>query len=151
MNTQLSTIEQKDQSVLADLSLHHLGLAVKDDKEALRMLAVLGYRMGDRCYDPKQNVYVRLCSAIAHPTVEIVQPGDEGKSPIDSILASHNTLIYHTCYETPDLDITLQGFRNAGLRLMRLSERKPAVLFDGRHVSFYMIAGWGIIELLEVI
>ena len=56
---------------------------------------------------------------------------------------------YHTCYETPDLTRTLQGIEQVGLRLMTLSERTPAVLFGGRHVSFYKVFGWGIIELLE--
>ena len=50
------------------------------------------------------------------PWVEIVQPGDEGKSPVDSILSKYNELIYHTCYETPDLAATLADIEKSGLR-----------------------------------
>lgn len=136
-------------NMLADLAFHHLGLAVRQDAEALRMLSALGYSAGERIFDPQQNVYVRLCTSPAHPAVEIVQPGEAGKSPVDSIISKYNELVYHTCYETPDLAKTLESIEKAGLRCMVLSERKPAVLFGGRHVSFYRIPGWGIVELLE--
>ena len=135
--------------ILRDLRFSHFGLAVRQDKDALVMLESLGYTIGDRIYDPLQSVYVRLCTNAEHPGVEILQPGDEGKSPVDSIISKYNELIYHTCYETPDLVKTLEDFETVGLRCMALSERKPAVLFGGRHVSFYKIFGWGIIELLE--
>jgi hypothetical protein len=137
------------KDALKTLTFNHFGLAVKQDKEALMMLEALGYTSGERIHDPLQNVYVRLCTAPDRPTIEIVQPGDEGKSPLDSIISKYNELIYHTCYETPNLAKTLEAIEAAGLRCMTLSERKPAVLFGGRHVSFYKIFGWGILELLE--
>ena len=137
------------QAALKNLNFHHMGLAVKNDREALLMLEALGYKIGERIHDLQQNVDVRLCTSPVQPSVEIVQPGDEGKSPVDSILSKYNELIYHTCYETPDLAATLADIEKSGLRCMTLSERKPAALFGGRHVSFYKIFGWGIIELLE--
>ncbi len=131
------------------LSFHHMGLAVKNDNEALVMLQALGYSIGDRIYDPLQNVYLRLCTSVNQPAVEIVQPGDNGKSPVDLILSKYNELIYHTCYETLDLCATLETIEQIGMRCILLSDRKPSVLFGGRHVSFYKICGWGIIEFLE--
>ena len=137
------------KDTLKDLRFNHIGLAIKQDRDALVMVESLGYGIGERIYDPLQNVYVRLCSTPGSPSVEFVQPGDEGKSPIDSIISKHGELMYHTCYETPDLAKTLEFFERAALRCLVLSERKPAVLFGGRHVSFYRIVGWGVIELLE--
>lgn len=131
------------------MKFHHHGLAVKTDEKALLMLKALGYAIGDKIFDPLQNVHVRLCTAPAHPAVEIVTPGDAGKSPIDSLIAKYDELIYHSCYEVDDLQATLEGLEAKGLRCLCLSERKPAVLFGGRHVSFYKIPGFGIIELLE--
>jgi methylmalonyl-CoA/ethylmalonyl-CoA epimerase len=135
--------------MLTGLVFHHHGLAVRNDADALAMLAALGYAIPERMFEPAQNVYVRLCTAPDKPAVEIVQPGDEGKSPLDSILNKHSELLYHTCYETPDLAATLAEIEKTGLRCMTLVERKPAILFGGRHVSFYRIIGWGILELLE--
>lgn len=137
------------KNALKNLSFHHYGLAVKKDDEALKMLEALGYEPQTRIHDPAQNVYVRLCIAPGQPTIEIVQPGDEGKSPIDGIISKFGEMIYHSCYETPDLAQTLETIESAGLRCLPLGERKPAVLFGGRHVSFYKIFGWGILELLE--
>lgn len=137
------------KGALKNLTFNHLGLAVRQDKAAIEMLEALGYDIGERIHDPLQNVYVRLCASATQPAVEIVQPGTEEKSPVDAIISKYNELIYHVCYETPDLDKTLETIGQAGLRCMTLSERKPAVLFGGRHVSFYKIFGWGIIELLE--
>ena len=137
------------KNILGDLKFNHMGLAVKQEKDALAMLESLNYSIGERIYDPLQNVHLRLCTAPEHPSVEVVLPGNEGKSPLDSILSKYNELIYHTCYETPDLGKTLDCIEKTGLRCMPLSERKPAVLFGGRHVSFYRIFGWGIIELLK--
>ena len=137
------------KDILRDLKFNHIGLAFKQDKDALVILESMGYNIGDRIYDPLQNVYVRLCTAPEHPSVECVQPGDEGKSPIDSIVSKYNELVYHICYETPDLAKTLEYIEEAGLRCVALSKPKPAVLFGGRCVSFYKIFGWGIIELLE--
>ncbi|MCK4946274.1 MAG: VOC family protein [Alphaproteobacteria bacterium] len=134
--------------MLRDLKFHHLGLALRKDKDALIMLESLGYEIGEKILDPMQNVHVRLCKAQHHPDIEIVQSG-EGKSPIDQIISKYNELIYHTCYETDDLGRTLAAIEKQGLRCLCLSERKQAVLFHGRHVSFYKIFGWGIIELLE--
>lgn len=134
---------------LSPLTFHHLGLAVKDDRAALRMYGALGYEIGERVNDPLQNVYVRLCTALGRPTVEIVQPGDSGRSPVDGIISKYNEMIYHTCYETADLAQTLQAFVALELRPLALGPRQPAVLFGGRHVSFYRIQGVGVIELLE--
>jgi methylmalonyl-CoA/ethylmalonyl-CoA epimerase len=134
---------------LAGLAFHHMGLAVRDDAAALTTLGALGYAPGERVLDPLQNVYVRLCTAPDKPTVEIVQPGPEDRSPIDGILSRYNEMIYHTCYETLDLEGDLASLGALGLKLQTLAPRRPAVLFGGRHVSFYRIQGFGIIELLE--
>lgn len=133
---------------LSSLRFHHMGLALPNDTDALLMLEALGYDIGGKVYDPLQNAHLRLCTSKNRPAVEIILPGN-GPGPIDQIITKYQEMIYHTCYETDDLEATLASFDAAGLRCLPLAERKPAVLFGGRHVSFYRIVGWGIIELLE--
>lgn len=135
-------------SALAGLKFHHLGLALQNDDEALTMLKALGYECGEKIHDPNQNVYVRMCNAPEKPAVEIVLPG-EGDSPLVPLVRRHNEMIYHTCYETDDLEATLAAVEKEGLRCLCIAGRRPAPLFGGRHVSFYKIFGFGIIELLE--
>lgn len=130
------------------LRFHHLGLASRREEEALKFLEGLGYSIGKRIHDPLQNVHLRFCQASSVPDVELVTPTDSS-GPLDSILKTTDANFYHTCYETINLDISLQAIRSSGNRVICVSEPKPAVLFDGRPVSFYLIKGFGIIELLE--
>lgn len=133
---------------LNKLKFNHIGLALRQAEDAITLLGCLGYTIGGRIYDPLQDVHVRLCTSVEHPSIEFVQPGSE-QTPIKSIVTKHGELMYHLCYETPDLAETLEEIERAGLRCIPQTERKPAVLFGGRHVSFYKIVGWGVIELLE--
>ncbi len=135
--------------MLSDLKFHHYGLALKKEGDALKFLEAQGFEIGEKIYDPEQNVYVRLLEHPDKPTVEFVLPG-EGECPLEPILKKHNEMFYHTCYETDDLDQTLKALDDLGLRVICIAERKPAILFGGRHVSFYKIFGFGIIELLEI-
>ena len=130
------------------LTFHHMGLALKKEGEALKFLRCLGYDEGTHLYDPEQKVNLRLCTANNMPSIELVTAGNE-PSPLDNILKKYSELIYHTCYETKDLDASLKAIEDADLRILPVSSRKPAILFGGRHVSFHTIIGFGLIEILE--
>jgi methylmalonyl-CoA/ethylmalonyl-CoA epimerase len=130
------------------LKFHHLGLASRHEDRAVRFLEGLGYSIGERVFDPLQNVYLCLCRADAMPDVEIVTPTNS-PGPLDNILKTADAMIYHSCYETRNLDESLRAMRESGHRVICVSSPKSAVLFNGRHVSFYAIRGFGLIELLE--
>jgi catechol 2,3-dioxygenase-like lactoylglutathione lyase family enzyme len=132
------------------LTFHHLGLAVKDVDAAIRFLTGLGYRPGPKVFDPLQNVHLGMFTHDAMPDVEIIYPGD-GAGPLDALLATHKDgLIYHTCYTSPDLDASLEAIEADGnLRLYEMSPPKPAVLFGGKPVAFYVVGGVGLIEIID--
>lgn len=132
-----------------DLTFHHYGLAVQKDTESLIMLEGLGYKNGQNIYDPEQDVHVRLCFHPDMPTVEIVTKGKED-GPLKAILKRSSEMLYHSCYETQNLDKSLKKIENKDLRIIPISPRKKAILFNGRYVSFYYIIGFGLIELLEI-
>lgn len=132
----------------SSLRFHHFGLASNRPEQSLKFLDVLGYTPVRHVYDPIQNVNLSLCTHSAMPTVELVAPG-EGEGPLDTILATASGSIYHLCYETEDLEESLRSVKSGGFRVVCISSPKPAVLFDNRRVSFYMIRDFGIIELLE--
>jgi hypothetical protein len=134
---------------LANFAFHHIGLAVKDDGPALVYLKALGYAPGERVFDARQNVHVRLCVLEGQPAVELVQPGPEGPSPVDMIISRFNEMMYHSCYEVPDALKAVEELKALGLRVQTLSPPQPAILFGGRHVSFHRVQGVGIIEFLE--
>ncbi|MCI5060507.1 MAG: VOC family protein [Alphaproteobacteria bacterium] len=135
------------------LTFHHIGLAVKKEEDALLFLGGLGYETGEKIYDPEQKVNLRLCTAPQKPAIELVMPniidGEAQESPLTPILKRQSEVIYHTCYETQDLDKSLEAMESKELRVLPVSPPTPAILFGGRKVSFYTIMGFGLIEILE--
>jgi hypothetical protein len=126
--------------IALNLSFHHFGLAVRQPAPAISFLSSLGYEMGEPVYDPEQNV---------QPAVEIVYPG-KGPGPVDYLVQRHEAgIIYHPCYETPDLARALEQLAQSGVRADCVVAPKPAPLFGGRRVSFYRVKGMGLIEILE--
>ena len=130
------------------LRFHHFGLGSRRPELTLRFLRGLGHEVAVQVYDPLQNVNLWLCTHFSMPTVELVGPA-EGQGPLDAILATSNESIYHLCYETENLAVSLEAMKVAGFRVICISAPKPAILFDNRGVSFYMVKDFGIIELLE--
>jgi methylmalonyl-CoA/ethylmalonyl-CoA epimerase len=132
------------------LIFDHLGLAVRKPESAYRFLEALGYTIGESVFDPEQNVRLCMCAHPDMPHVEIICPADAGKSPVDRLVARHDAgIVYHVCYRSENLAASLAAMETAGVRLVCVSSPKPAVLFGGERVSFYMIDGMGLIEILE--
>jgi Glyoxalase/Bleomycin resistance protein/Dioxygenase superfamily len=133
-----------------DLAFHHLGLAVKAPQAAARFLAGLGYKAGKMIFDPLQNVHLGLWTHKQMPDVEIICPA-EGKGPLDKLLSDHKDgLIYHVCYTSKNLARSLEALQSdEDLRLFTISSPKEAVLFGGKRVSFYLVAGVGLIEIID--
>ena len=111
------------------------------------MLA-LGYDIGSVVYDAEQNVNLIMCTAANMPDVEIVLPGT-GPGPIDNIVQRQDGQIYHMCYTTANAAESIAAIEAAGNRAICVAPQEPAILFDGKLVSFYMIPGVGVIELIE--
>jgi catechol 2,3-dioxygenase-like lactoylglutathione lyase family enzyme len=132
------------------LSFHHLGLAAKDPEAAAHFLTGLGYRIGPTIFDPLQNVRLAMCVHDHMPHVEIITPG-EGEGPLDKLLSTHkNGLVYHVCYTSTDLDRSLEALEGDGkLSVYSISPPKEAVLFGGKRVSFYLVEGIGLIEIID--
>ena len=130
------------------LTFHHLGLAAKDEDKALSFLKGLGYKVGERVFDPEQNVNVAMCAAPEMPDVEVISQG-EGETPVDDILQRHDDLIYHVCFVAGDVDDALASMEAEGFRVICVSPPKKAALFNGRKVSFYQVAGFGLIEIID--
>ena len=131
------------------LNFHHLGLAVRKKEAALIFLKGIGYEIGDAIYDPNQEVNLIMCSSPYQPDIELIFPS-ENEGPLDNILKSQDALIYHTCYECADIDDSIKKIKESGIRVLCVSDKKKAPLFDNRFVAFYFIKGTGLIEVLEV-
>ena len=132
------------------LAFHHLGLAAKDPKAAAQFLTGLGYHIGPMIFDPLQNVHLAMCGHDQMPDVEIICPA-EGPGPLDKLLSTHKDgLVYHMCYTCADLDGSLDALESdEHLSVRSISPPTEAILFGGKRVSFYLIEGLGLIEIID--
>ena len=131
------------------LAFHHFELAVRRPDEAMVFLSILGYHVGKPIFDMGQNVHLAMCNHETGPAVEIIRP-HETEGPIHGLTERHPSgVIYHVCYTTDNLCLTLAGLERAGTRVICASPPKPAAFFGGRKVSFCNVAGIGLIEILE--
>lgn len=130
------------------LHFHHLGLATSDPERACGFLSSLGYSVGETVLDEIQNVRLVMCTHAHAPDVEVIAPTDT-PGPLDGLLAQNRQLVYHICYATPNISEAIEALAERKIRPTCVSEPKSAVLFGNRRVSFYMIRGFGLIELLE--
>jgi hypothetical protein len=67
------------------------------------------------------------------------------------LLTSHKDgLVYHVCYTTPHLDSALDALESEErLSIRPIFPPKEAVLFGGKRVSFYLVEGVGLIEIID--
>lgn len=113
------------------------------------MLAGLGYAIGETIFDPLQNVNLILCTANDQPSVEIIFPAKD-PGAVDGLLAQHpKGLVYHLCFTTGDLEKSLAAIEAANLHAFCVAPPKPAVVFQMRSVSFYLVNGFGLVEILQ--
>jgi methylmalonyl-CoA/ethylmalonyl-CoA epimerase len=130
------------------LEFDHFGLATRQPEITLSFLRALGYRTHDPVHDPLQLVDLVLCRSPTMPAVEVISSADAA-NPLMAVLAAQPQAIYHLCYRSQNLAASLAAMKAAGHRVLRVSEPKPAVLFDNKEVSFYMVRGFGMLEIIE--
>ena len=131
------------------LAFDHLGLATQNPGKAIAFLSGLGYAVAESIYDPLQKVNLVMCTSDQMPAVEVISPADE-PGPLSAVLAGRSETFYHMCYRSRDLAASLLAMKESGLRLALVVPPKPAVLFGGKPVSFHMIRGFGMIEIIEI-
>lgn len=132
-----------------DIEFHHIGLLTGNPAEAKKVLSAFGYNIGDSISDPLQNVNLMMAtSGNGGFCVEIIQP-HEDNTGLRALVKRKSDYMYHTCYRVSDLEKTLERLRSLDVLVAEVSPPKPAVLFNGEKVSFYLLAGVGLVEFLE--
>ena len=131
------------------LRFDHLGLAVRYADKAVRFLRGLGYSIGESVFDAEQNVNLIMCTHDRMPAVEVISPGS-APGLVDNLVNRFSSgIVYHTCYVTDSVEASVAAIRRAGIRVIPVSSPKPAVLFEGKPVSFHIVTGMGLVEMIE--
>ena len=125
---------------------HHVGIAVHSIEETAKWYVGMGYSLTDTVEDPVQNVRIAFLKRDDSPLLELVQPVDK-TSPVCNILKKVGVSAYHFCYETADIQKTIEDLEKQEFRV--LVEPVAAIAFEHRKISFLYHLQMGLIELLE--
>jgi len=139
-------------SIATDFSFdfHHVGLLTAVPEKAIINLALLGYSPTKSLFDPEQDVSLTMCEGKRDaPRIELVTPANTNIS-LSRLLHRKDDYGYHICFTVPSIGAAIKQIEAAGARFVReVVPPKPAALFDGALVAFYLLPGIGLIELLE--
>ncbi|SDG65576.1 HAD-superfamily phosphatase, subfamily IIIC/FkbH-like domain-containing protein/amino acid adenylation domain-containing protein [Lentzea fradiae] len=128
--------------------LDHVGVAVRSLSDARAALTAAGFRETAAAHDPIQRSSLAMFERPGSPRVELVAP-DSADSPTAGVLDRAGERPYHLCYRVDSIPEAVQSLRAAGISLDAVGEAVPAVLFGGRLVQFFSVAGAGLVELVE--
>jgi methylmalonyl-CoA/ethylmalonyl-CoA epimerase len=129
------------------MKLHHVGVVVKDldtvgaaYARSLGMIADSGI-----VTDPIQKVRAQFWRSEQGSLVELIEPmGPDSPAWRDSQKGGG---LNHLCFETDDIDRTIQESTQQGAMIAR--EIAPAVAFGGRRIVFLYFLELGLVEFVE--
>jgi len=131
------------------MRIHHIGYVVSNIEQAKTLFQdSYGYKcLKEKTYDPLQHVWLALLASKNGYIVELIQPYDNTSPSFDFMQQGGG--LHHFCYETPNLDETIQNLKKKEHILFK--RPVDAVLLDNKKVAFlFSKKDKKIIELVEI-
>ena len=131
-----------------DLSLHHVGIAVKDISKATEdYRRRLGCELfGGVIHDPVQTALIQFLRLPGDSVlIELVAP-DRPNSKLSRAVRNGGG-INHLCHSTPDIESACRSLAEEGMVVIQ--EPTPAVGFGGRRIAWLMGDDRVLTELVE--
>ncbi|CAN5684415.1 methylmalonyl-CoA epimerase [soil metagenome] len=135
-------------TALSGLSLHHVGIVVRDLDVAADSYRVLGFRDDERFVMPELGIEaVTFPSGIGY--VELIQPTDP-EGAIARFMEKRGDSLHHVAFGTPDIVAELRRLENSGVRLIDTSPRTGA---HGWQIAFIHPESCNgvLVELVQVV
>ncbi len=112
--------------------IDHLGIAVKDLKTSVNVLAS-AFGLEARGFEkvPSQQVEVAFIP-VGKSTLELLEPTSD-ESAVAKFLANRGEGFHHLAFETDSIEATLKAAENAGMRLI---DKQPRPGAHGTKVAF---------------
>jgi len=112
--------------------VHHIGLAVQDASQALRVFSTaLGLDLARTEVVASQGVKVFFLQA-GETYIELLEPTDES-GPVAHFLRRQGEGVHHICLEVDDLETMLAHLKAQGMRLV---DEQPRAGAEGARVAF---------------
>jgi methylmalonyl-CoA/ethylmalonyl-CoA epimerase len=127
------------------LTFHHVGIACRDLDEEEHAYAALGYvRESPDFYDPLQGVHGRFLVG-GGPRLELLRNHED--PGVLTPWLKKGVRFYHLAYETDDFALRTASLKEMGAK--EVVPPRPAAAFDGRLITFFMLANLTMIELIS--
>ena len=130
---------------LIDGSVHHFGYATKNIAKSEELFQGLGYyASSDLIEDLKLGVCVKFYSLKNNSVkVELIMPIASEKNPLKPKL-KQRAGFYHVALVSGDFLKTANI-----LKLKPISDKMPAIAFEGAEIQFFVSKDTGIVELIS--
>ena len=130
---------------MAEITIDHLGIAVKSIGESLRFYESLGMQAEHRETVDAEKVHVAMLPA-GESRIELLEPASED-STIAKFLAKRGPGLHHVALKVPDLAAAVAKLKSEGARL--LNEPRAGA---GGHIYVFVhpaSAGGVLLELIQ--
>ena len=131
--------------MLRDWSFHHIGLACSSIASEQKTWQSLGYSLASPIYhDSNQGIACCFLEG-GGPRLELIEdlPGRQTVSP----WIKRGVKFYHYAYEVPHFGDAIAHLK--ANRAMEITRPMPATAFQGRLITFYLLANRALVELIE--
>lgn len=130
------------------MKIHHIGYCVHNIDKAILEFEKIGYQKFETKYiDNDRKIYIQFMKN-NETMVELVNPTNEGESPVDGILKKIGDSAYHICYETNNINEEIEKLKID--KYILISSPKTAVAINNCEVAFLYKRNVGLIEIVEI-
>ena len=135
-------------SGLNGLKLHHIGYAVRELDSSLTAFKAMGAKFFRESQDVERNIRFDF-AYLDDNLIELVSPiDDELTCDISGYLQKQPTTPYHICYETENIDNTINYLRKHGFR--PVGKKITSDIYGYNSVGIFMFSvGTGLIEIIS--
>lgn len=129
-------------------SVNHIGYAVKDISVTAKPYVEAGWELSNIFEEKVQNTKIAFLKKDGFPTIELVSPLDDSKSPVDNIIANNGVAPYHICYDVEDIEQAVEDLYDEDFKPLFMPVESVAM--DNHKICYLHHMSVGLIELVEI-
>ena len=128
-------------------SIDHIGYAVRDILITAKPYIEAGWTLSELIEEKVQNTKIAFLNKEGFPTLELVSPLDDTKSPVDNILKKNGVSTYHICYDVDDIEQAVEDLYDEGFKPLFMPVESIAM--NNRKICYLHHLYIGLIEIVE--
>lgn len=128
-------------------SVNHIGYAVKDISITAKPYVEAGWTLSEVFEERVQNTKIAFLEKDNFPTIELVSPLNESKSPVDNILSNSGVAPYHICYNVDDIEQAVEDLYEENFKPLFMPVESIAM--NNHRICYLHHMNLGLIELVE--